>query len=322
VTPTPIRVLLATTWATTCGIAEHSALLVEAVTAADPAIEILPEPSALDPAWVVENLHPGIDLLHVNAQAALHSRWTPDAIRLVQSADCPVLVTWHDTGVPNSDQCKAVVDAADAAVVHEPCDDLPAEKTRYWRMGVPDWQPVYDFETHRRPLLGSIGFPFPWKCFDQLAEVTARAGWDLLLITPTATPEQERQWKTRNPQTSVCSTFLPRHLAVSWLSGCDATAFCYVCHNTGQSGAILQGIAARKPVFALSTCRQFRSLYLDPLGRQAIRWVETFEALEAGLRTVPIQRVDPATVALAEQESWTRLGVRYAGLYRSLAEAR
>jgi len=316
-----LKVLLVTTWNAACGIAEHSWYLKEAVEAADPSIEIIPH----------TNLAPNssaatYDLLHLNYQAALLSRWTPDAIRTVQKNGVRVVVTYHDTGVPNSDQCKTICAAADAFVVHEPCEDLQdplgTPRYHYWRMGVPGWTGEYRFDTKRRPLLGSIGFPFPWKNYDQLARMTADAGWDLLLIAPGATAEQEAAWKQINPRTTVCTTFLPRQLAVEWLAGCDATAFLYVCHNTGQSGAILQGIAARKPVIALATCRQFRALFNDTLGRTAITWCETIEEVTFALEHfVRIERINPAIVALAEQDSWARLGQKYARLYAELAGA-
>jgi glycosyltransferase involved in cell wall biosynthesis len=319
---TELRVLLVTTWNTPCGIAEHAAYLKEAVEAADPAIQISPSPEALDPGVIIHAMASAPpDVVHLNYQAALHSRWTPERIALLRKG-FKVLVTYHDTGVPNSDQCKAICAAADAVVVHEPYTDLPPEKVRYWRMGVPGWTGAYEFDTDskRRPLLGTIGFPFPWKHYEELAKVTAVCGWELLIIAPGATPEQEQTWKQLNPRTSVCPTFLPRHLAVSWLAGCDATAFAYGGCNTGQSASILQGIAARKPVLAFRTCRQFRALYHDWLGREAIAWCEDFEGLRFLLsHVVPIGRVDPGIVALAEQDSWEKLGAKYAALYRELA---
>lgn len=330
-----IRVCLATPWDTACGIAEHSRMLKAAVEAADPGIELLPTPGALNPhtndVWGYGTCG-DVNVLHLNYQAALHARWTPEQVgyaRLVW----PTLVTYHDTGVPNSDSCKAVIAAADAAVVHEPFDDLPAEKTHYWRMGVPK------IEDHRwfgylgassqgmfpgeRPYLGTVGFPFPWKCYDELCQVTARVGWGLLLLAPTATEADRQRWTALNPHVVVVSDFLPGDEVIARLRACDATAFTYVCHNTGQSGAILQGIATRKPVIALRTCRQMRALALDPLGECAIHWAETFEDVERLLTWgIPIQRLDPGIVALATQESWVGVGRKYARLYRQLVEAR
>jgi hypothetical protein len=318
-----VKVVLVTTFGTACGIAEHASMLKEAVEGTDPAIDIQPYTS-LSPntLWVRRHEH-AFDLVHLNYQAALLSQWTPDWIRQFRDGGYPVLVTFHDTGVPNSEQCRSVVEAATAAVVHEPFDDLPVA-THYWRMGVPRWPGELQIvrgprSWHQdRPILGSIGFPFPWKHYDSLARVTAEAGWALLLLAPGATDDQMEMWRQLNPHMEVRCSFVPRAQAIGELASCDATAFCYVCHNTGQSGAILQGIAARKPVIALSTCRQFRSLYLDDLGNETIDWCDTFERVSYALRYMSIGRVDTRIVALAEQESWIHLGQKYARLYREL----
>lgn len=312
-----MRVALVTTWETACGIAEHSAYLKETVEAADPGIEIVPLPEALDPAAIEGTAHQ-YDVLHLNYQAALHSRWTPERIRHWQG---PVMVTYHDTGVPNSDQCRAICAAADAFVVHEPYDDLEGNG-RYWRMGVPAWTTPYVIDrrpeqwSQGRPTLGTVGFPFPWKNYDELARVTAANGWAFLVIAPTATMEQQIRWHDLNQCCQVIPEFLDRRQVVAQLAGCDATAFCYTCANTGQSGAVLQGIAARKPVIAFSSCRQFRALNHDDRGCEAIWWCQTFEQVGMSLREIPIQRCDPATIALAEQDSWAKLGVKYAALFR------
>lgn len=324
----PLRVCLATPWDTACGIAEHSRMLKAAIEMADPLIEVLPLPAAVDPKSEDRG---GWDVLHLNYQAALHSRWTPEAIRNAREpigglrGPRPVVVTYHDTGVPNSDQCKGVIAAADAAVVHEPFDDLPAEKTYYWRMGVPaarlPWQ--FDGRDRVRPILGTVGFPFSWKCYDELARVTGEIGWGLMILAPGATEADVWRWHALNPHTLVETQFLTQGEVQSRLAGCDATAFTYVCHNTGQSGAILQGIAARKPVIALRTCRQMRALALDALGELAIHWCETFEDVARTLQFLHLSdRPDPATVALAHQERWSLRGEWYAALYRKVVADR
>lgn len=311
-----MRVLLVTTWGIACGIAEHSAMLKGAVEMADSNIDLIPDPHALNPLTLGLD---GIDLVHLNYHDALHSRWTPDRIHELQQLGLKVLVTYHDTGVPNSERCRQIIRTADAAVVHEPFTDLPADKTHYWRMGVPTWQwPMQLPCKDGRPVLGTVGFPFGWKCYDKLAELTAALGWGLLLIAPGAQPDQVLGWQAQQPHLIVRTDFVLQAEAVSLLAGCDATAFTYVTHNTGQSGAILLGIAARKPVIALSTCRQFRALYEDPIGNAAIHWAEDFDDVATTLKYLPIQRCDPAVVALAEQDSWEQLGAKYAALYRRL----
>jgi hypothetical protein len=338
-----VNVRLVSTWNEACGIAEHSAMLKEAVQGADPLIEIVPDPEALDPyklLYAIDWTKAPPDVVHLNYQAALHSRWGPEQIAKVQALGSKVLVTYHDSGVPNSDHCKQICQQADYFVVHEPYDDLP-EHGEYLRMGVQDWRFPYLFDTSSRkaplparsnnpfdtvalggrPVLGTVGFAFPWKCYDELARVTKQCGWGLLLIAPDATVEQIRRWHDINPWTHVVDAFANRDHVISLLSSCDATAFTYVTHNTGQSGAILQGIAARKPVIALSTCRQFRALLQDSVGVETIYWAQNFDDVALHLRHVPIQRVDPGIVALAEQESWQKVGKRYAAIYKSLVSA-
>jgi len=326
-----INVLLVTTWGEACGIAEHSAMLKEAVEAADPTITITPDARALDPHSKMPYPAYKFDVLHLNYHAALHSRWTPKIISEAREGGeyKAVVVTYHDTGIPNTDQCKAVCAEADAVIIHEPAaEDLSCRgPIHYWRMGVPAWAPPYSFcgapwlSWGRQPILGSIGFPFGWKNYDELARITAAVGWALLLIAPTATDEQIATWRALNPALHVERDFVSRTTAVQMLGGCDATAFTYVCHNAGQSGAILQGIAARKPVIALATCRQFRALFADKLGRVTINWIESFEDLALHLQVFTrIERVSPGIVALAEQESWRTLGAKYASLYRGLVQ--
>lgn len=342
-----MRVLLVTSWDEPCGIAEHAFYLKQAVEASDPSITITPNSAWLDPYrllydtdWTKQPL----PIVHLDYQASLLSRWGVDQIAKVQALGGKVVVTFHDTGVPNSDLCRSICAAADAFVVHEPYDDLDGNGY-YWRMGVPElrgtptvfgvretdritaaWRPtpqnndIMFLRYQGQPILGSIGFPFPWKNFDLLARLTAELGWALLLITPGATAEQVDQWRTLNPDSWIRTDFVPRREVLALLSACDATAFPYVCHNTGQSAAILQGIAARKPVLAFETCRQFRALALDSFAQRALRWADSTEKLGAALLSFPRDKADPGIVALAARESWTKVGERYAWLYRSLVE--
>jgi hypothetical protein len=57
---------------------------------------------------------------------------------------------------------------------------------------------------------------------------------------------------------------------------------------------------------------------MDPLGRGALHWCETFEDVQHTLMNLQLGRVDPYIVALAHQDGWPQLGAKYAELYRSL----
>jgi glycosyltransferase involved in cell wall biosynthesis len=325
------RVRLVTTWDSACGIAEYAAYLTEAVLLADPTLEIQIETN-LHPQAVLDSVRRrDSEVLHLNYHAALHSQWRPEDVKRAKRDGWRVIVTWHDSGVPNSDACRAMYAVADAFVVHEPCDDLP--NAHAWPQGVPDRARPYHFgiagpddpdgfcfKTYaEQPVVGSVGFPFPWKNFDLLAEASAEAGWALVLVAPGATAEQRERWRTTNPASEIISRFVPREVLGSVLAGCDATAFLHACANTGTSGAIRQGLAARKPVLASvpAACRQFRDLYEDPVGRRAVTWLPRLdvETVAEALESTPIGTIDPLIVRLAARNSWQQLGRRYAALY-------
>lgn len=306
------------------GISEHSAYLMEALQQADPTMEI----------GLHTDLHPdsapryGFDICHVNYHSALHSQWKPEHFARLK-AHTKTVVTWHDSGVPNSDHCLSIYAVADAFVVHEPCEDLPT--AHYWRQGIPDWQAPTEHPTwapswarrppHRKPRVGTVGFPFGWKNYDLLCQGAAAAGWEPFIIAPTATNAQMQPWLDAGA--TVIANFLPAIAVVRELSDCDATAFLYNCHNTGTSGAIRQGIAARKPVIAtrFPAGRQFRDLQEDPLGKRVITWIEpTLHAVTETLSRVDVRPIHAGMVHLAERDSWKSVGERYAKLYRSLVQ--
>jgi glycosyltransferase involved in cell wall biosynthesis len=315
-----MRVSLVTTWDTACGIAEYGYYWKEAVEQADREIEVEPL-SDLHPA-AVGFLRQKPDWVWLNYHAALHSQWRPEDVRNLRDEGMKVGITYHDTGVPNSEQCRALHAVADAFVIHEPAEDLPG--AIYLRQGVPGWHsPFYTckpdgraFTGTGRPVVGSIGFPFPWKNYDLLVEASALAGWGVLLIAPTATEKQLARWRTLNPESGFRTDFVPRHEALAILASCDATAFLYANANTGTSAAIRQGIAARKPVIATSAggCRQFRDLDDDPVARMAIRWIGdlTVEKIADALSYVEPLAWDPHVVRLAYQDSWASRGDAYA----------
>lgn len=292
----------------------------------------------LDPSVFFRDLprlqeYQGPQMVWLNFHAALHSRWTGDLILKLRWEGLPVVVTFHDTGVPNSLQCldiyRNTIGEGDltrswgrgAFIVHEPCPDLP--EAIYLRQGIPSWQPAMDHPlARRRPLLGTVGFPFPWKNYDLLADATAEAGWSLLLLAPRATDAQIYRWRGLNSNTVVVPVFQPADTIVSQLAGCDATAFLYTCANTGTSGAVRQGIAARKPVFVTEGCRQFRDLWEDQsVGRWALRWVSdlTPTGIAGALGHLPLGRLDPRIVRLAERDSWAKQALQYSILFRHAA---
>ena len=324
-----MKVLLVTSWDTPCGIAEHGLQLKTNIERADPDIEITPSPALLDPLRD-EILDAGMpDVLFLNYHRALHSRWTPDQVRTWR-VSMPVVIDFHDTigEHPPDDLIRGLLDHADAFIVHEPCVGLDDPRVHLIRQGVPAPQPPTHYGSWRdstndplclsqfpqQPVLGTVGFNFPWKNYDALCRVTAAEGWAIVILSNNATEADEARWRALNPASLIVRRFLPQSLAVSYLAGCDATAFCYTCANTGTSGAIRQGIAACKPVIAFRSCRQFRDLRPE----RAITWIEDWADLPIALGWCPIQRVHPGIVSLAHRDSWVRQGQRYAQILREV----
>lgn len=312
-----MRVLAVTSWGGACGIANYAEMLRDHLPKD---IDLIPQPEALDPLWLRNQaaIHGlAVDVVWLNHHRGLHSRWTPQAVADLSALyGTKVVITLHDTyGESAPDPlAQQLHDLADAFIVHEPCVGLP--KQILIRQGVLGWQAPWVYD-EPRPILGTCGFNFPWKGFDRLAEATADTGWAYVVLSNNATDDDERRWQAANPHTTVIRGFQTAPAIVSHLAGCDATAFPYECANSGTSGAIRLGIAARKPVLAFSGCRQFRDLDI-PEGR-AILWCEDWAGVDLALRhRVCIQRCDPGIVALAERDSWASVGRKYAALYRGL----
>jgi glycosyltransferase involved in cell wall biosynthesis len=343
----PLKVLLVTSWNTPCGIAEYARLLKESAEKADPRIAILPDSESLDPAacfsrlaWSNTGRNDGgrYDVVHLNHHDGLHSRWQAGQVQEITETGVPVLVTYHDTRerLVDCHKLNQLIDVASSVVVHEPVEGA---HVIYWRQGVPaaatmparysrvhgmaDWingEGVFQAGAWKaypqQPVLGTVGFNFPWKNYDKLAQVTGEEGWALVILSNNATPEDEARWKSMNSSILVVSGFQPQEVVVNYLAGCDATAFMYECANTGTSGAIRQGLAARKPVIAYGTCRQFRDLWGETCG---VFWVPTWDGFRHILSYMQPAAWDAPVSAWAHAESWDQLGRKYAKLYRMLA---
>jgi hypothetical protein len=319
-----MRILAVTSWGGACGIAQYAEMALDAIHAADPSLEIEPiDARALDPEWLLTGVAYRTErVLWLNYHRGLHSRWTPEVIKFWKG-QAKVVITMHDTygEAPPDPLAQALHDVADAFVVHEPCVGL--EQQVLIRQGVPAWAGAMIYEdgprgwANGRPILGTVGFNFPWKNFDKLAEMTAEAGWAYLVLSNNATDADEARWKASNPYTLVIRGFQPTSTLVSYLAGCDVTAFAYECANSGTSGAIRLGLAARKPVLAFNACRQFRDLFLDVVAKYYIHWCD-MSSLLGYLTAVRVARVDPGIVYLAYRDSWVNQGQKYAQVFQGL----
>jgi hypothetical protein len=112
----------------------------------------------------------------------------------------------------------------------------------------------------------------------------------------------------------IITMWLDAKEIVEVLAGCTATAFLYSTGNSGTSGAIRLGIAARRPMIAFPS-RQNRDLYNEP----AIDWVhdkDTLEVLKNYERLV-LEQADKITMMkeLADRQSWANSAEQYKKLW-------
>jgi hypothetical protein len=341
-----LRVLLVTSDRDQCGVREYGRFLKGAVEKADEGIEIDEFPDT-GPGEV--GRAEGYDVLHLNHHAALHSRWKREIIERLQGQDCPVVVTQHDTFETAEIMRERNFEdfrGANLLVVHEPVEGLQTQGlmrghmkevgafragahlgVKYLRQPVPAH--LWTFRRPRthpkwRGVLGLCGFDFPWKGFEPAIRGTREADWGCLLFSPNITIDRAEELQQMHPTgLQIIPGWSSAGDIVKSLSACDATAFLYSTGNSGTSGAIRLGLAARRPLLATPGCRQHRDLAQSVAGSRAITWIQPRVkdvADELGLlEAKPYWETRQRRIEeLAEGDSWAQAGEVYAQAYRAL----
>ncbi len=321
-----MKVLLVTSPNEKCGIREHSELLMSALPG-----DLRVDSIGPDKASVLQCLQETsyqylgkTDIVHIDHHAALHAVWDRHACDDLRRRGYRVVITQHDTfeslalmeerGLPNFGDYETetgIHRSVDALIVHEPVEGLTDQgydNVYYWRQPVPelpldtpDWPEPSGYlkPLNDPPIVGSVGFDFPWKGFEQLQEAAVAAGWKTRIL-------------------GGSEGWLSRDTLLKELRKCDATAFLYGTGNSGTSAAIRMGIAARRPVIA-TRCRQFRDLDILMEDTPVIFWTDHPELSLEALQGTELRRRVTATIQnLAALDSWSNAGRRYAALYRGL----
>lgn len=330
-----MRVLMVTSDREQCGIREYGRMLQAAIRSVDVEIEEFPHPDrhALSSAIHDDGLDlKSYDLLFVNHHAALCASWTAEYVKSLQDAGIRVVVTQHDTFETSQIMQERGFEcwiSADAWVTHELVQGLQyctpgnPDTARYRTYFVPQGVPAAPPATQlfEKPTLGLFGFDFPWKNFDLALKVAGEAGWGVRLLAPGATDDRVAAWQEMLPGVSIERRYLHTAEVVRELASCWATAFLYTCGNSGTSGAIRLGLAARRPVVAFK-CRQFRDLY-DKLG---VWWADGEDELADFLEMIRDPAIQEVQVKLvsqtAEEMSWARVAQRYKEIYERVLELR
>lgn len=320
-----MKVLFVTSPNERCGIREYGRMLLEEL-AGDNEVEV---EECTNPDSFTLGL-PKCDIIHVNHHAALHSSWTAERVKEYQKAGYVVTVTQHDTfekleimlerGMPD-------FRVANGLVVHEEVEGLETgglDNRHVIHQGV--LPAPSNCMISYREMLGVFGFDFPWKNFDLAARAAREAGWALRIISPGMSLARQEEIRAINPMAVISTGWLSARDVVSILGRCTATAFLYSTGNSGTSGAIRLGIAARRPMVAFRS-RQNRDLENE----SAIRWVENEAVAIAVLMAWGYENTASEIVIdgrvedmkeLADRDSWVNVAKKYKAMWQEAWDGR
>lgn len=215
-------------------------------------------------------------------------------------------------------------------VVHEASRDIREGHPKFVHipMGIPEplnpneqemCQAVKDYRGRE---IGSVGFPFPWKGFPEVAEAAKILGSSCFLLMPEGPGIDAAPivavCKSKNPEVHCCTDWCNERATLMVLGSCKVLVFAYHGGNYGISGAIRLGLATGLPIVAVRN-RQFRDLYEY---EDEIEFVDspTPTLIADGIRRVLESGKKPKRVL--EDMSWANSAAKYYKLFEELLDGR
>lgn len=302
-----ITVGLVTSWNEQCGIAQYAHNLTQSV----PQDGILIDVIARD-RWSTDAImRTNNQIIHVNYEPGLF-RWIQlHDLYQWRQAGKKIIFTWHTSQEHNNKN--PMHQLIDRVVMHEKTTDPGI-------IHIP--QGIEEHDTSGQEvdydLIGTAGFPFPWKGFPEVAEAARILGSKVLIIAP-ASPHYdtyliEGAVRNRHPDPQYVTDWMDTGTVVKLLATCGVIVFAYHGGQYGISGAVRMGISAQRPL-VLNRNRQFRDLF------------EYDDEIYFAPSPDPNQLADAIRIArcggnpphrvLADM-NWTKVGQMYRELYLSL----
>lgn len=301
------KVGLITSWNERCGIAEYAKNLTH---------------NCPNTQFKIYDVRSGYQILYalgdaqivlLNYEAGLFAGIGEDFIAQLRSRGLRVVLIWHNSH--SGDNRGPWTNLFDRVVVHEETTD----GFRYIPMGIPEETRLHS-DGYLPKLVGSFGFPFPWKGFDPVCRACEMLGCQARIIAP-----ESRHWDTHqvgNYLKGLCSKlnyvtdYMDQSSVVRRLAECHATVFAYSGGNSGVSAACRLGLATGRPI-VLTRCRQFRDLFpyedeiffIDDASPEKIA-----EALQEALN--PYNKKMPGRVL--KDMAWSKVGRMYEELFKEL----
>lgn len=295
-----MKVGLVTSWNERCGIAAYAANLVKHCSGID--FVIIPRTTLISDALEIISK---CDVFCLNYEPGILGQWTREIVLRIQKPRVLILHTSH--GGNNS---SVFTDAFTKVVVHERTQD----HFTFIPIGIPDNITSEEKEYE----VGTVGFPFPWKGFTQVAEACKIINIKCLIIIPEsrhadAHATQDHLLQVNNEAT-VITDWLSEEEVISKLSKCKITAFPFHGGNFGISASCRLGLAAGTQLL-LSKCRQFNDLYAY---EDEIEFIDfpTKESVVAGILNLWGSGKKPSRVL--DDMSWKRSGNLYKKLFEEL----
>lgn len=304
-----MKILLVTTWNERCGIAEYAKNLVKNC---DVEFSVL-SPSFLPSTFISANgFDPEADIVHINYEPGLFPYLTSGLLYAIAAKQRTVMTLHTSTAASNS---TPLTRAFHKVIVHERTPDNFVHIPH----GIVDYPVKKLLENEMIPYIGTFGFPFPWKGFAEVTEAAKNIGLHAKVIAAES-PHWDvhtvaKHLRTIDPDVAIETDYLSQGLIIEILSRCAVNVFAYQGSNSGISGAVRSGLAARRPI-VLSRCRQFRDLFDY---EDEITFIEDTNpsAIYHGI----LQALgNPTKVPnrVLEDMSWTKAGKMYKDVYEGL----
>lgn len=252
-----MKIGLVTTWREKCGIAEYASNMVKSMSSSKYQFQIINRPFA--PSQIVAEAY-DCDIIHFNFEPGLMGHIGDDVIRSLKAMGKKTVLTLHTTH--EGDNRNAFTDSFNQVIVHEQTTDgfkvIPhgAEEVSF--------SGLVNLEKEPKNVIGTAGFPFPWKGFHEVALTAEMLGMGVLVIAPETnhidTWVMEKCIKGACTNVEYVTDYLPTEEVINKLHECKVNVFNYHGGNYGISGAVRLGISAQRPL-VISRSRQFRDLF-------------------------------------------------------------
>lgn len=260
---------------------------------------------------------------------------SPQGFHFTKSLGAKFLIIHQNTGDgPLSRQEAEVLGAADAVVAHEKVAALPsAHVVPHGIIEVEDTHPEESWTRRSArlrdhlPVIGTAGFPFPWKGFDAVVGIANELGINARIIAPgyegqNFEADYDRWGHVLGSRLILETDFKPEEEVIRLLSKNWVNVFPFESltpdDGFGQSGSARLGVAAMQPV-VFSQHRKLRTLAeVSDASYVAQGYEQTRDTVHTLLEKIGLGYQVASPWKILEQQGWSRVGQMYRDVIEGL----